>query len=135
MGPRASTQVGNRYHERIWVKCDVEKKYVTMSEYSLELDVSVGGAEVGATPRVKREYKWHEIKAKFTPIESGHYKEFVVDTSDSKTVYVTIIAEDGEIIANALPRYKDDDLVVLEDRELREASESYPLTVPRSERP
>lgn len=134
MGPRASTVVGNKYHERIWVKCDVEKRYVEMSEYSLDLDVKVRGFDGGAELGVKREYKWHEIKAQFSPIEPNDYKEFVVDTRHCKTVYVTIVAEDNEVIANALPRYKDDDLVVLENREVREASEKYPLNVHRKDR-
>ena len=68
MGGVASCSMSNLYNKTIWVKYDVEKKYVTMEDYTIEGQVGVGEFSVGAGVSVSKSYDWVKIKAQFTPI-------------------------------------------------------------------
>ena len=59
-----------------------------------------------------RSWDWHKIQAGFVRINPGDYVRFDVDTSSSSTVYISVITEDGRLVANALPRREDLSVIV-----------------------
>ena len=129
MGGVALCTMGNLYNKTIWVKYDVEKKYVTMENYTIKGQVGVGEFSVGAGVAVSKSYDWVKIKAQFTPIEAGgDFIELAVDCKDSPIMYVTIIADDGKIICNTLGQI-DKNLIVTENGKLRSASEKKVMEV------
>ena len=121
MGGVALCSMGNLYNKTIWVKYDVEKKYVTMEDFTIEGQVGVGEFSVGAGVSVSKSYDWVKIKAQFTPIKADDFIELAVDCKDSKIMYVTIIADGGKIICNTLGQI-DKNLIVTEDGTLRSAA-------------
>ena len=62
MGGVVSCSIGNRYSHTIWVKYDVEKKYVQMEEYRVAAHVGVTEIEVGAGVAGKKQYDWKKLK-------------------------------------------------------------------------
>ena len=129
MGGVVSTTIGNRYHKKIWVKCDVERKYVQMENYAVRGQVGVGGISGGAGLRTSKKYDWHKIEMQFSPIKPGDYKRFDIDCKDVSVVYVTIIADDEEIVCNSIPRHKDRNIVITENAEYRTADKNDPWAV------
>ena len=122
MGGVASCSMSNRYHKTIWVKYDTERKYVTMKGYTIEGQVGVGGFVVGAGMAVNKCYDWVKIKAQFTPIPADDFIELSVDCKDRKIMYVTIIADGGNLICNTLGQ-PDKNLIVTKNGCLRSANE------------
>ena len=124
MGGIASCSLTNKYNKKIWVKYDVERKYVNMEDYTIEGQVGFSEFSVGAGVSVSKRYDWVKIQSQFTPIASGSdsFIELAVECKDSKVMYVTIVAEDGEIICNTLGK-TDKNLIVTEDGQLRTAHE------------
>ena len=127
MGGSVSTSIGNRYRKKIWVKYDVEKKYVQMEDYTIEGQLGFSEISIGAGVSVSRKYDWNKIQMDFTPIKSGDFKELTIDCKDSKVVYITIVAEDGEIICKTWPMHVANSIVVTDEGGLRMAEENDPL--------
>ena len=121
MGGIALCSMGNLYNQRIWVKYDVEKKYVLMEDYTIEGQVGVGEVSVGGSVSVSKKYDWVKIQAQFTPIPSNEFIELAVDCKDRKVMYVTIIGDDKKVICNTLGQV-DKNLIVTENGLLRLAS-------------
>ena len=116
--------IGNLYKEKIWVKYDVEKKYVKVEDFKVKLEVGVSGVEVGPDVSLRREYDWKTIEVKFTPINSRDYKYKKEETKDA---YLSIITDDGHVVCNTWYVDKDHSWLVTEDLELRRARRSNPL--------
>ena len=131
MGGTVSNSIGNRYGKKIWVKYDVEKKYVQMEDYTVEGQVGFSEISAGVGVSVSRKYDWNKIQMDFTPIKSGDFKELTIDCKDSKVVYITIVAEDGEIICKTWPMNVANSIVITEEGGLRMAEESNPLKAHR----
>lgn len=122
MGCVVSHSIANRYSKTIWVKCDVKKKNGQMEKYTVEGQEGFAGIELGTGIS----YDWNKIETKFTPVNSGDFKELSVKLKDKKVMYVTVIAEDGEIICDSLPiDYKR--VVVTKDAQLRKAQKKQPM--------
>ena len=128
MGGAVSCSMANLYNQRIWVKYDVEKKYVLMEDYTIEGQVGVADTSFGAGVSVSKQYDWVKIKSQFTPIPSNDFIEPVVDCKDSKIMYVTIIGEDKKIICNTHGQV-DKNLIVTADGVLRTANEKKIMKV------
>ena len=122
MGQNVS--VGNLYKEKIWVKYDVEKKYVKVEDFKAKLEVEVSGVEVGPDISSRREYDWKKIEVKFTPINPGDYK---YKKEETKNAYLTIITDGGKVVCNTWYVDKDYSWLVTEDLELRRARRRNPL--------
>ena len=122
MGGIASCTMTNKYSSTIWVKYDVEKKYVRMEDYTIQAEVGFAEASVGASGSVNKTYDWVKINAQFTPIPTDDFIESSVDCRDRKIMYVTIVGEDGKVICNTLGK-TDKNLIVAENGQLRSASE------------
>lgn len=105
MGGNISSRVGNNYHKTIWVKVDFEKSYPLKSKMCGGAIAGGGPVCVGAKVQKCEQYEWHKIKAEFSPIKTGDYKRFDI-ASKGTTVYLSIIADDGEVLCNSLPRKK-----------------------------
>ena len=118
--------IGNLYKEKIWVKYDVEKQYVSLEEFKIKPEVVVSEVEAGVELSLKREYDWKKIEIQFTPINSGDYKYKKEETKDA---YLTIITDDGDVVCNTWYVDKDHSWLVTEDLELRRAPHNEPLEV------
>lgn len=77
----------------------------------LALGVSVG-VEGSAS------WDWHKIKAGFSRINPGHYLRFDVDVSASTTVYISVITEDGIVVADAIPKRADLSVIIGQNAQL-----------------
>ena len=55
---------------------------------------------------------WNKIKAGFSRINSKRYLRFDVDVSGTSTVYISIVTEDGKLIADGLARRSDLSIIV-----------------------
>ncbi|KAK3598107.1 hypothetical protein CHS0354_020967 [Potamilus streckersoni] len=117
MGGKSSTHVANSYNKAIWVKCDAERSYVLVSKY----EGSVAVEDIGSgSASVERQFEWSKIKADFTRILPNEVLRFDVDTRSTDVVYVTIIADGGEVLANALPKREDYSVMVAENGQVRD---------------
>ena len=122
--------IGNLYKEKIWVKYDVEKKFVKAEEFTIKPGVDV--ADVAASLEVirKREFDWKKIQIQFTPINPGDYK---IKKEETKDAFLTIFTDDGHIVCNTWYVDKDYNWLVTEDMELRRAHRRKPLELRRDE--
>ena len=57
--------------------------------------------------KTMQEWDWEKIKSGFSMIKPDNYLRFDVDLSGKSTVYITIVTEDGVVIADALARKAD----------------------------
>lgn len=127
MGSTVSTTIGNAYHKKVWVKMDFESEYVKMSSMKTKAEVGGGPTHVGSGVEITKEYDWHKITAQFNPIKTRDYKIFDFENSGKKVIYLTIIADDEEIICNCLSCKKDKNILITEDGTLRPAQRNAPL--------
>ena len=116
-GSKVSCTLANRYHKRIWVKCEVEP---TSNIKQHGVGGAFGGIGVAASVSKQQEYDWAKIGQNFSPIPSYEYLEFTVDCKDSNIIYVTIIDDDRNFICDKLG-IKYTKLVVTEAGLLRAA--------------
>ena len=69
-----------------------------------------------------------KIETKFTPVNPGDFKELTIDCTDSKVMYVTIVAGNELIICNSWPiDFKR--VVVTKEAQLRKGEKDNPLKV------
>lgn len=123
-----ATRIGNNYNQTVWVKCDVEKKYVLMSGGGVSVNLDVAGAGVGVGLQRASEVQWKTVQSKFSPIKSGGRQKFEIDSKGCKLVYITIVAADGYILCNALPRQLKTNVVVTEDGQVVTAEKKNPMS-------
>ena len=84
-----STFISNYLDETIWVKCGTQRIFVEIPRLS-----------------GSRHFNWHKIRADFYPISPQEEKEFEVGDRSNPHVYVTVVTDNEEIIANAIARRK-----------------------------
>lgn len=106
MGGWTSTHVANGYQKTIYVKCDAERRYVTMANFSSSSSKSIEGASISESRSGGISLDWNKIQAGFSKILPKKYIKYEVDCSGTSTVYVSIVAEGGEVICDALPNVK-----------------------------
>lgn len=80
-----STFISNYLDETVWVKCGTQRIFVEIPRLS-------GG----------RHFNWHKIRAEFYPINPQEEREFEVGDRSNPHVYVTVVTDNEEIIANAI---------------------------------
>ena len=123
MGAASSTvecTLANRYHQKIWVKYDVERKYVSVKEYTIKGQVGAGGFTAGIGVSAKTQFDWVKVKADFTPVPPRELIDPVVNCEDKKIMFLTIIADDKKILCNTYGiGQKHRNLVVTEKGMLR----------------
>ena len=129
MGKIVTSTVASRYHKKIWVKYDFERKYVVLENFSVGLEGSAAGASAGGNITVQREFDWYKIRMEFSPIAAGDYKRYDIDCHDAAIVYLTIVADDGEVICNAHPKKADRCVVITEAAKLRDADKKKPWSI------
>ena len=117
------TRVGNRYNQKIWVKVSWEQKYLEASKAEGGGGVQVAGVGVGGGFKKCTQTTWKTEVSGLSPIQPGHRQKFAVDSKDSDLVFITIIAEDGDVLCNALSRYKNENVVVQENGQVCTATE------------
>lgn len=121
------TRIGNKYNQTIWVKVDVEEKYISMSGGRVEGNVNVAGAGAGVGVQHCCQVEWKKVKAEFNPIQPGHRQKFDMDSKGRVLVYITIVANDGNVLCNALSRELETNLVVTEKGQVVTAKEKDPF--------
>ena len=122
----ASISIGNLYHKTIFVKYNVQQKYVTLEEFAIKGGLTVAGFGAEGSGKQKKQYDWDKINIEFTPIRPNKFlKRQVTDIH----VYLTIITEDGDVVVNTWYVNKDANFVVTEDMDLAEADYKYPLKI------
>ena len=117
---------GNCYNKTILVKYDVQEKFVTLKEFAIKGGVNVAGFGAEGGGRQVMQYDWNIINIQFTPIRPG---KFLHRKAASKDVYLSVITEDGDIIANTWLVDRKSSFVVTEDMELKPADDKDPLKV------
>lgn len=113
MGNKA-TYIENGMSDTIWVKCDTDRASVEMSNFEAEENDSAVYIGDGVGLRGEQSNSWPKIRREFTPIAQQDFKKFTFFDKDRSTIYLTIIAANGEIIANALAKPKGIYFVVKE---------------------
>ena len=121
-----NVSIGNLYNKIIFVKYDVQEKFVTLEEFAFKGGVSVVGLEAEVDGRRKKHFDWKKIDLKFTPIRPGKFLHRKITNTD---VYLSIITEDGDVIVNTWYVSKKSNLIVTEDMDLMEADDKDPLKV------
>lgn len=121
MGNKA-TYIENGISDVIWVKCDTDQATVEMSNFEAEENDSAVyiGNGVGFI-RGKQYNVWPKIKREFTPIAPQDVKKFTFLDNNKSTIYLTIVAANGEVIENAIPKAKGIYFVVKENETSEEA--------------
>ena len=119
----SNTRVGNLYNQTIWAKVSWEQKYVEASKATGGGDLQLPG--IGISGRFQRCTKaaWKIEVTGLSPILPGGSQKFVVDSKDSPLVFITIIAENGDILCNALSRENDTNVVVQNNGQVVTATE------------
>ena len=130
MGGAVSSSIGNNYGKKIWVKYNVEKKYVTMENYEVTGQIEFAGISAGASGAVSQKYDWNKVRIHFTPIKPGDFKEIDIESKTSEVVYITIVADDSEILCQTWSMNIGRSLVITEEGGLRESGHK-PLQVHR----
>lgn len=104
---------------KLWVKVDFQQHSVLAENFA------VGGAlkwlGTGAEFRGDRQklFDWTKIELKFTPIPAQQFIRFDIPAHGNDVVYLTIITEGGEILCNACPKKIDRNIVIMEDKRIR----------------
>ena len=70
---------------------------------------------------VQQTLDWNKINTGFSRIIPERFLKFDVDTSGKKTVYISLITEDGTVIADALPKGSDVSVIIGTDCHLYDA--------------
>lgn len=81
------------------------------------------GVELGVEGSA--EFDWGRIKSGFSRIDPGHFLRYDVDTSASSTVYVSVVTEDGIVIADALPKHDDHSVIIGENARLYDTKHGH----------
>ena len=115
-----STHVANRYHKNIYVRCDAERKYTSMENFTVSTSAGYSGVSVNVKRDGRVFYNWNKIVAGFSKIKPGKFLKFDVDCRDSDTVYISIVAEDGELICNSISKQEDYSVLVDQYGNLRD---------------
>ena len=118
------TRVGNQYDQKIYVKVAWEQKYLEASKAEGGFGVQVAGVGVGGGLMKCTQTTWKTEVPGLSLIQPGYSLKFTVDSKDSDLVFITIIAENGEVLCNALSRSKDENLLVLKNGQVCTASEN-----------
>ena len=121
MGGTTSTHVANGTNQSIYVKVDAERAYLLASEFTSSSSIGFDGASASNSQSKRAQWDWHKIQRGFTRINRGKFLRFDVDTTNTSTVYITIITERGECIANALQRKDDKSIIVHHDYSIKDA--------------
>ena len=95
-----STSIRNGMSDAIWVKCDTDRASVEMLKF--EPGANESAVYIGNVVGLRGE-QGNNIRSEFASITPQDVKEFTFSVKDKSTIYITIVASNGEIIANAMP--------------------------------
>merc|ERR1712096_38433 len=107
-GHSVENHVANAFHHDVWCKVDADIDYVTLSD----TEVGAHYGKIGADVHHHEEYDYDRCeKEGFTRIAPRDQISFHPDTS-RHTVYVTLIANNGRIIAHCHQCDSDGSVIV-----------------------
>ena len=122
-----ATMVANKYNQTIWVKCDVEKQYPLMLGGEVMAQLNFAGVGVGGGTKHCSQVQWNIVQAQFSPIMRQRHQKFVFESKGCRIVYITIVADNGKILCDTLPRRLGTNVVVAECGTVVTADEENPF--------
>ena len=91
----------NQYHEKIYVKFDVQRPFIQTSELSAKGGAGFSGANIKFGGSKMEQNEWNKVKAEFTSIKPNH--SFDRRRRMEGEVYLSVLSEDEEVKIIAWP--------------------------------